>query len=189
MGGSRPGAPRAGRHLPNKTDSADALALAAYLFDQEHLLESGELNPKYFLMHRPHPIDELRAVCLCLEHNNKSGSSATTPSSSWLGSGRSEKYPKARPNLRGCCRRCWPSSRSSRSAVARRVGRNPITAIASRWRAPTAREIDPYLREQARILAVVHDSDKRLEAELERLVDNPCFDAYHAIARSRPAFR
>ncbi|MHC5597746.1 MAG: IS110 family transposase [Nostoc sp.] len=59
---------RGGKNLPNKSDEADALAMAAYGVDQENYLESGELNPRQFLMHRPQLIDELRELVQQLEH-------------------------------------------------------------------------------------------------------------------------
>ncbi|HYX18777.1 MAG TPA: transposase [Nostoc sp.] len=62
---------RGGKNLPNKSDPADALAMAAYGQDLDHRLETGELNLKYFLMHRPEPIDELRDLCQQLEHLNR----------------------------------------------------------------------------------------------------------------------
>lgn len=62
---------RGGKNLPNKSDPADALAMAAYGHDPDHRLESGELNLRYFLMHRPEPIDELRDLCQQLEHLNR----------------------------------------------------------------------------------------------------------------------
>ena len=62
---------RGGKNLPNKSDPADALAMAAYGHDPDHKLESGELNMRYFLMHRPEPIDELRDLCQQLEHLNR----------------------------------------------------------------------------------------------------------------------
>ncbi|MFN6530970.1 transposase [Nostoc sp. ChiSLP03a] len=62
---------RGGKNLPNKSDPADALAMAAYGHDPDHRLETGELNMRYFLMHRPEPIDELRDLCQQLEHLNR----------------------------------------------------------------------------------------------------------------------
>ncbi|MHC5833855.1 MAG: IS110 family transposase, partial [Nostoc sp.] len=62
---------RGGKNLPNKSDPADALAMAAYGHDPDHHLENGELNLRYFLMHRPEPIDELRDLCQQLEHLNR----------------------------------------------------------------------------------------------------------------------
>ncbi|MEH2038468.1 IS110 family transposase [Nostoc sp.] len=62
---------RGGKNLPNKSDPADALAMAAYGHDLDHRLEAGELNLRYFLMHRPEPIDELRDLCQQLEHLNR----------------------------------------------------------------------------------------------------------------------
>ncbi|OCQ96062.1 transposase [Nostoc sp. MBR 210] len=62
---------RGGKNLPNKSDPADALAMAAYGHDPDHHLENGELNMRYFLMHRPEPIDELRDLCQQLEHLNR----------------------------------------------------------------------------------------------------------------------
>jgi len=62
---------RGGKNLPNKSDPADALAMAAYGHDQDHLLETGEINPKYFLLHQPELIDKLRELCQQLEHLNR----------------------------------------------------------------------------------------------------------------------
>nr|WP_230968517.1 hypothetical protein [Nostoc sp. WHI] len=62
---------RGGKNLPNKSDPADALAMAAYGHDPDHRLETGEINLRYFLMHRPEPIDELRDLCQQLEHLNR----------------------------------------------------------------------------------------------------------------------
>jgi hypothetical protein len=45
--------------------------MAAYPLDVEHHTEDGELNLRYFLMHRPDPIDELRELCQQLEHLNR----------------------------------------------------------------------------------------------------------------------
>ena len=173
---------RKGRQLFSKTDSADALALAAYLFDQEHLLESGELNPKYFLMHRPHPIDELRAACLYLEHSNKTSrvvGNYAQQLMTWQWPERkiSNSNTKIEGNL--------PPLLAFLGEQPDRCTKQGWTRINNDYQKSVARsydiEIDPYLREQARILAIVHDSDKRLEAELERLVDNPCFEVYHSI--------
>ena len=173
---------RAGRHLPNKTDSADALALAAYLFDQEHLLESGELNPKYFLVHRPYPIDELRAACLYLEHSNKTSrvvGNYAQQLMSWQWPER--KLSSSKTKLEGNL----PPLLAFLAEEPERCTKVGWSRANNDYQKSVARsydiEIDPYLREQARILAVVHDSDKRLEAELERLIDNPCFEPYHAI--------
>ncbi|MDZ7956433.1 MAG: hypothetical protein RMY34_00740 [Aulosira sp. DedQUE10] len=41
---------RGSKNLPNKSDAADALAMAAYPLDVEHQTEDGELNARYFLM-------------------------------------------------------------------------------------------------------------------------------------------
>ncbi|MDZ8263489.1 hypothetical protein [Nostoc sp. ChiQUE01b] len=62
---------RGGKNLPNKSDEADALAMAAYALDQENYLETGELNGRQFLMHRPEPIDQLRKLVQQLEHLNR----------------------------------------------------------------------------------------------------------------------
>ncbi|MHC5720861.1 MAG: IS110 family transposase, partial [Nostoc sp.] len=62
---------RGGKNLPNKSDEADALAMAAYAQDQDKYLESGELNERQFLMHRPEVIDYLRELVQKLEHLNR----------------------------------------------------------------------------------------------------------------------
>ncbi|MEH2217439.1 MAG: transposase [Nostoc sp.] len=62
---------RGGKNLPNKSDPADTLAMAAYGHDPDRRLENGELNLRYFLMHRPEPIDELRDLCQQIEHLNR----------------------------------------------------------------------------------------------------------------------
>lgn len=62
---------RGSKHLPNKSDPADALAMAAYPHDTEHRHENGELNMRYFLMHRPENINRIRELCQELEHLNR----------------------------------------------------------------------------------------------------------------------
>lgn len=59
---------RAGKLLPNKSDAVDALAMAAYVLDPEHLTESGEINLKFYLIHQPDLINQLRDLCQQLEH-------------------------------------------------------------------------------------------------------------------------
>jgi hypothetical protein len=59
---------RGGKNLPNKSDPADALAMAAYGHDPDHKLEDENINLRYFLMHRPESIDRLRELCQQLEH-------------------------------------------------------------------------------------------------------------------------
>ena len=59
---------RAGKLLPNKTDEADALAMAAYVLDPEHLTEDSNINRKFYLIHQPEPINQLRDLCQQLEH-------------------------------------------------------------------------------------------------------------------------
>ena len=59
---------RAGKLLPNKSDEADALAMSAYILDPEHLTEVGGINPKFYLIHQPEPINQLRDLCQQLEH-------------------------------------------------------------------------------------------------------------------------
>jgi len=61
---------RASKNLPNKSDHADALALASYPFDPDHRLEDGKINLKYFLIEQPKLIGELREVVQQLEHLN-----------------------------------------------------------------------------------------------------------------------
>ncbi|RUT08447.1 hypothetical protein DSM106972_016150 [Dulcicalothrix desertica PCC 7102] len=62
---------RGSKHLPNKSDPADALAMAAYPHDTDHKHENGELNMRYFLIHRPEYIDRIRELCQQLEHLNR----------------------------------------------------------------------------------------------------------------------
>ena len=59
---------RGGKLLPNKSDAADALAMAAYALDPEHLTETAEINPKFYLIHQPKAINQLRDLCQQLEH-------------------------------------------------------------------------------------------------------------------------
>ncbi len=49
---------RGGKNLPNKSDAADALAMAAYGQDLENRTENGELRPEAFLRHRPEIINQ-----------------------------------------------------------------------------------------------------------------------------------
>lgn len=61
---------REGKNLPGhgKNDAVDALAMAAYPFDPEHLQDDGTLNERYFLLSQPEPVMELRELVQQLEH-------------------------------------------------------------------------------------------------------------------------
>ncbi|MCC5640491.1 transposase [Nostoc sp. CHAB 5844] len=173
---------RGGKNLPNKSDAADALAMAAYGLDQENYLETSELNPRQFLMHRPQVIDQLRELVQQLEHLNRvqspiinynrqvlawqfpekahSDSRSTKPGNvpplwGWLAEREPEVYPQSYKSL----------TKQYQESVAVEFGFT----------------IDPITRLHADWLCDIDLEEQRLESELKLLINNEQFNAYNQI--------
>ncbi|MEH2069153.1 MAG: hypothetical protein V7K47_13500 [Nostoc sp.] len=173
---------RGGKNLPNKSDAADALAMAAYPLDVEHHTEDGELNTRYFLMHRPQAIDHLRELCQQLEHLNRVQSPIVNyarqllawqfpevahvrskntklgnvpPLWGWLAQRQLEVSPQA-----------WKSmEKRHQSSVATSYG---IT-------------IDPILQQHADWLCDIALEEQRIENAIQKLLADECFTTYNRI--------
>lgn len=171
---------RGGKNLPNKSDAADALAMAVYPLDVEHHTESGELNLKYFLMHRPDPIDYLRELCQQLEHLNRVQSPIINyarqmlawqfPEVAHLKSTSAENLPP----LWG-----WLALRESE------VAPTSWTRLQNQYSRSIAKfyglAIDPLLRLHADWLCDIALTEQRLEAEIAKLLADDCFKVYNSI--------
>jgi len=53
---------RRGKQLPNKTDSADALAMAAYWWDSDNLWSNGQPKMSSYLIYQDEPIGRIREI-------------------------------------------------------------------------------------------------------------------------------
>lgn len=171
---------RGGKNLPNKSDAADALAMAAYPLDVEHHTESGELNLKYFLMHRPDPIDQLRELCQQLEHLNR----VQSPIINYARQLLAWQFPEVAhlkstsvgnlPPLWG-----WLAGRktevSPRSWT--RLENQYSLSVASAYNL----SIDPTLQLHADWLCDIAVCEQRLEREIVKLLADDCFRVYNSI--------
>ncbi|MDZ8067753.1 MAG: transposase [Nostoc sp. DedQUE08] len=173
---------RGGKNLPNKSDAADALAMAAYAQDQENYLESGELNERQFLMHRPVPIDQIRELVQKLEHLNRVQSpiiNYTRQSLAWQFPEKAHSKSKSTkpgnvPPLWG-----WLAQRESE------VHPQSYKSIARLYQKSISRElgldIDPIVRLHGDWLCDINIEEQRLEFELKALVNDPLFKTYNQI--------
>ncbi|MBD2415070.1 transposase [Nostoc calcicola FACHB-389] len=173
---------RGGKNLPNKSDAADALAMAAYAVDQENYLETGELNPRQFLMHRPQPIDNLRELVQQLEHLNRVQSpiiNYTRQALAWQFPEKAHSKTESTkvgnvPPLWG-----WLAQRETEvhPASYKSITRKYQQSIAVQL----GLEIDPIVRLHADWLCDIDIEEQRLEVELKVLVNDPQFKIYNEI--------
>jgi hypothetical protein len=171
---------RGGKNLPNKSDSADALAMAAYSLDVEHHTESGELNLRYFLMHRPDPIDSLRELCQQLEHLNR----VQSPIINYARQMLAWQFPEVAhmkstsvdnlPPLWG-----WLAMRESEVSPTswKRLQNQYSKSIAKAYNL----NIDPLLQLHADWLCDIKKTEQRIEGEIRKLLADDCFKVYNSI--------
>ncbi|MBN3905133.1 MAG: transposase [Nostoc sp. NMS1] len=173
---------RGGKNLPNKSDEADALAMAAYAVDQENYLETGELNPRQFLMHRPQLIDELRELVQQLEHLNRVQSpiiNYTRQTLAWQFPEKAHSKTESTklgnvPPLWG-----WLAERKlqvhppSYKSISRQYEQSAAVQFCL--------EIDPTVRLHAGWLCDIDIEEQRLETKLKSLVNDEQFKAYNQI--------
>jgi hypothetical protein len=173
---------RGGKNLPNKSDAADSLAMAAYPLDSEHHTENGELNQKYFLMHRPEPIDQLRELCQQLEHLNR----VQSPIINYARQLLAWQFPEVAhtrststkignvPPLWG-----WLAGRQFE------VSPQPWKMINKKYELSSAKHygitIDPILRTHADWLCDIELTEQRIEGEIKTILDHECFQPYNQI--------
>ncbi len=171
---------RGGKNLPNKSDAADALALAAYPHDAENHTESGEINPKAFLLYQPYPIERVRELCQQAEHLVRVQSPVINYTRQLL----AWQFPEVArsktvasgdylPPLWG-----WLAQREGISKRASTMyDRKHGTSITQFY----GLEIEDFTRFHANMLCDIAEWDKRIESELEELIKNPKFDIYNKI--------
>ncbi|MEM9543568.1 MAG: transposase [Cyanobacteria bacterium P01_E01_bin.42] len=173
---------REGKNLPGKgkNDAIDALAMAAYPHDPEHLLESEEFNPRAFLMVRCDRVNRLRELCQDLNHlarvqhpivaHLKQCLSWQFPEVQQLRS-QSSKYA---PPLYG-----WLANREDLCS------RRGWTRIVKKHERSIARELDleisPLTRLQAQWMIDIDEQEKQIECELRALLDAEEFAPYNQI--------
>jgi hypothetical protein len=154
--------------------------MAAYPLDVEHHTESGELNLRYFLMHRPDPIDELRQLCQQLEHLNRVQSPIINyarqmlawqfPEVAHLRSTSAENLPP----LWG-----WLALRESEVSPQswKRLQNQYSKSIAKAYNL----SIDPLLQLHADWLCDIALTEQRIEEEIGKLLADDCFKIYNQI--------
>ncbi|WGV24764.1 transposase [Halotia branconii] len=173
---------RGGKNLPNKSDAADALAMAAYPLDGEHHTIDGELNLKYFLMHRPEQIDQLRELCQQLEHLNRVQNPIINYARQLLAwqfpevahvKSRSTKVGNV-PPLWG-----WLAERQLEvSPQAWKMMNNKYELSAAKHYGIT---IDTILRTHADWLCDIALEEQRIETVIQQLLAEDCFKIYNQI--------
>ncbi|MEH2140853.1 IS110 family transposase [Nostoc sp.] len=173
---------RGGKNLPNKSDEADALAMAAYAIDRENYLESGELNPRQFLMHRPEPIDQVRELVQQLEHLNRVQSpiiNYTRQLLAWQFPEKAHSQTESTklgnvPPLWG-----WLAQRKlevhppSYKSISRQYQQSAAVQFGF--------EIDPIVQLHASWLCDIDIEEQRLEIKLKSLVNDELFKIYNLI--------
>ncbi|MBD2775188.1 transposase [Iningainema tapete] len=173
---------REGKNLPNKSDAADALAMAAYTLDVEHHTEDGELNKRYFLLHRPYPIDDLREMCQQLEHLNR----VQNPIINYARQLLAWQFPEvalsqSRTTLEGKVPPLWGWLASRQSEVApnswKRLQNQYTKSIANAY----CINFDPFLKLHADWLCDIELYAQQLEGKISQLLANECFSVYNRI--------
>ena len=168
---------RAGKLLPNKSDEADALAMSAYILDPEHLTEVGGINPKFYLIHQPEPINQLRDLCQQLEHLARVQSPIINYSRQLL----SWQFPevanrKSNTQKRGSVPPLW-------GWLAKRII-YPVqqTVLNNKFENSIAKqygiEPDYNLRQHANWLCDISLFEQDIEAEIQQILSDSCFRKY-----------
>jgi hypothetical protein len=171
---------RGGKNLPNKSDPADALAMSAYGHDLDHRLETGELNLKYFLMHRPEPIDQLRDLCQQLEHLNRVQSPIVNYARQLLAWQFPEVAHSKSASNAGFLPPLW-------AWLAKRCEISPAgkTRIENRYKISIAKdygiEIDPILELHAEWMCDISLYEQRLEVKITEMLSESEFKPYMSV--------
>ena len=172
---------RGGKNLPNKSDPADALAMAAYGHDLDHWLETGELNLRYFLMHRPEPIDDLRDLCQQLEHLNRVQSPIVNYARQLLAWQFPEvAHTKSVSTKSGFLPPLW-------GWLAKRLEISPAgkTRIENLYKISIAKDygiqIDPILELHAEWMCDISLYEQRLEAKISEMLSESAFKPYMSV--------
>jgi hypothetical protein len=171
---------RGGKNLPNKSDSADALAMAAYPLDVEHHTEDGELNLRYFLMHRPKPIDDLRELCQQLEHLNR----VQSPIINYARQMLAWQFPEV-AHLKSTSAKNLPPLWGWLAGLESEVFPRSWTQLQNQYSKSIAiaygLAIDPLLQLHANWLCDIKKTEQRIEREIAKLLTDDCFKVYSSI--------
>jgi hypothetical protein len=156
--------------------------MAAYPLDVEHHTEDGELNLRYFLMHRPDPIDELRELCQQLEHLNRVQSPIINYARQMLAwQLREVAHLKSTTTLSGFVPPLWGWLAGLESEVSptswKRLQNQYSKSIAIAYNL----RIDPLLQLHADWLCDIKKTEQELEAEISELLTDDCFKVYNSI--------
>ncbi len=173
---------RGGKNLPNKSDAADALAMAAYGLDGENYLETGLLNPRQFLMHRPKPIDQLRELVQQLEHLNRVQSPIINYTRQALAWQFPEKaHSKTLSTKVGNVPPLWGWLAQRQTEVHPQSYKSITKIYQQSIAVQLGLEIDPIVRLHADWLCDIDLEEQRLEALLKPLVNDEQFKTYNQV--------
>ncbi|OUL28800.1 transposase [Nostoc sp. 106C] len=173
---------RGGKNLPNKSDAADALAMASYALDQENYLETGELNPRSFLMHRPQSIDQLRELVQQLEHLNRVQNPIVNYTRQALAWQFPEKaHSKTESTKLGNVPPLWGWLAQRELEVHPQSYKSLTKQYQQSIAVQLGLQIDPLVRLHADWLCDIDVEEQRLEAKLKPLVNDEQFKIYNQI--------
>ncbi len=172
---------RGGKNLPNKSDPADALAMSAYGHDPDHRLEGGEINMRYFLMHRPEPIDELRDLCQQLEHLNRVQSPIVNYARQLLAWQFPEvAHTRSQSTKSGFLPPLW-----GWLALSGEISPAGKTRMDNRYKKSIAREygieIDPMLRLHAEWMCDISLYEQHLQTRIAQILTESAFAPYMSV--------
>lgn len=178
---------RGGKNLPNKSDPADALALAAYPFDPEHLTEKLEINPRYYLLFQTEPISRIRDLCQQLEHLARVQSPIVNYARQLMSWQFPEvAYSRSRTTVPGNLPPLWGWLAGDLERVAKRS----ITILDSQYQDSIAPayglQIEPHLRLHAKWMGDIYDEESRIEEQLKCLLALPEFAPYLRVFEQFP---
>ena len=156
--------------------------MAAYALDQENYLETGELNERQFLMHRPQVIDQPRELVQKLEHLNRVQSPIINYTRQALAWQFPEKaHSKTESTKLGNVPPLW-GWLAQRELEVHPQSYKSLTRIYQQSVAVQfGFEIDPFVRLHADWLCDINLEEQRLEALLKALVNDAQFKMYNQV--------
>ncbi|MEA5515522.1 transposase [Nodularia sp. UHCC 0506] len=172
---------RGGKNLPNKSDPADALAMAAYAHDPDHKTEDGQINLKHFLLHRPDVIDKLRDLCQQLEHLARVQSPIINYSRQLL----AWQFPEQALSKSKSSRPGLPPPLWAWLSNDIEISKSGKTLYDGKYKTSIVQEygleIDPILRLHAEWICDIERYEHQLEADLEKMLTADDFKPYMKI--------
>ncbi len=155
--------------------------MAAYPHDADHKHENGELNMRYYLMHRPENVDRLRELCQQLEHLNR----VQSPIINYARQLLAWQFPEVARTISKTARTGgvpplwgWLANRVELTQISK-------TRIDNQYKKSIAVthgiKIDFILRQHADWLCDISLTEQAIEAELVKLVSLDCFKLYSKV--------